>query len=379
MIHFKYDVCIITSKECGNNNHWNEHFVISNALPENLEKSSKNSTEKGEISILPLVSHWSWSGIRQILKEIKKMKPDIVLIQYVPNMYNYFGVPVWVIALVLLIKLFGYKLAVEFHEVAIFVSSGIKYLPIAVLQRCIAYTLCLFADVCFTSMTGYSRMLQFWNKNIRVIPVGSNIIVKDPKSSLLRKEISALKNELSEKKYFMLSSFGSSADYRGHNILLNVIKKEKSLKFIFIGEGPQISKRAEELGIKDRVLVTGHLKSDIVYKYLAISDLFICLNVAPKSGIGMKSCALMAAFYAGLPILGYKGIFTETAILKHLENVFLIENCNEIQLHEAIREVMNNDVLKQKLRKGACKLFNEYIAWDRIAEEFIKGFKSINR
>jgi len=88
-----------------------------------------------------------------------------------------------------------------------------------------------------------------------------------------------------------------------------------------------------------------------------------------------KSTALAAAFQAGLPILGCKGKLTDPNYFHHRENVYLIDTCSEETAHRAIKELINDDALRQILRENAKKTFMQKFSWDIIANLYCKGLK----
>lgn len=51
------------------------------------------------VSVLPFVDKWGIRGLIKIIREIKKINPDWILLQYVPHMYSSYAVPFYIAAL----------------------------------------------------------------------------------------------------------------------------------------------------------------------------------------------------------------------------------------------------------------------------------------
>ena len=96
---------------------------------------------------------------------------------------------------------------------------------------------------------------------------------------------------------------------KGHHLLLDAMKLLPDVRVVFVG-GPgvgaagreqysQITSRLREMGIEDRVEVTGYLSDDEFWRRLRMADLAVCPFIENKSASGSLSTLIAA----GCPVL----------------------------------------------------------------------------
>lgn len=322
-----------------------------------------------EKNVLPLILNFGFKGIWEIIKEINKIKPSWIIFQYVPYMYSYIGVPFWLIFLYLILKIKKYKICTMFHEIRIVVDlSKPKYILIAIFQKIIAFFLSFLSDKIIVSIEFYKRLIKIFEKKIKVIPVGSNVV---PESEDLKEENKKYGDEI------IIGYFGGANKGRRIDIHLKAVKilKEKGInvKYIFIGEAPSYYKKlAKKLNIDAEF--TGYLEKEKVYEYLKNLDFFIFFEKYSnkyEAGINLKSGAIAAAFSANVPIISNKGILTD----KILKGYYINSKPNENEIGEKILKFIK-DKEKIKRLKGKIKNFYEnYLKWEKISKEYIDYLK----
>jgi glycosyltransferase involved in cell wall biosynthesis len=114
----------------------------------------------------------------------------------------------------------------------------------------------------------------------------------------------SFRHEIGAPRWALVATVVASLDSKGHDELLEAVaaaaRDGVDLRLVVVGEGhwgePLIIKRAEELGIANRVHVLGF--RDDVPRVLAGSDLFVLPT--PSEGL---SIAIMEAMAAGLPVV----------------------------------------------------------------------------
>ncbi|MER3446534.1 MAG: hypothetical protein C4291_06665 [Candidatus Dadabacteria bacterium] len=338
-----------------------------------------NDTEDN-LRVLTVVKRWSLMGIPKIIKEVKRINPDWVLLQYVPYMYSYYGVPAYIVLLSFVLRIMRFKFITTFHEIGMELDlKKPKYWGIAVLQRLIAYAMCIASDKVVISSEPYRKTIEIFDKKVTKIPIGSNILpvyISDRDKRELRRQISS-------DQEIIISTFG--ANPRRNYLLLRVIKKLREeklpVKFLVIGGFPKdwieaIKIEVKELELDDAICFTGFLKSEDVYRYLSISDLFVILegiNSKGRGGISIKNTSLTAAFAAGLPIIGNRGHMTSD-FLNNRENIILIDSLDEETICEEIKKLLADPTLIENLKIGAVRTFETKLSWPIIAKRYIELF-----
>ncbi|MEN7549787.1 glycosyltransferase family 4 protein [Rapidithrix thailandica] len=342
-----------------------EVSVLCKALPEIEAHFQRNSSG---IQVYPIVKSWDFSAISTLLKTLKEIRPDWVLLQYVPYSFNYFGVPYWMLALMVTLKWKRYKVGITFHEIAIRIAfSKPKYLPISLSQRLIAYGMSLLSDVDITSVNRYIRMLRLpFKTDARKVPIGSNVFPG--------KEENTPKG-IVNKDYFLLCSFGSNP--RKNELLLGVlqelIREGVPAKLLLLGKlKPEVKSRfetlAQEKQVSEYLELTGYLPGEQLFEKLQTADVFLLMedvNSKGWGGISTKSGSLSAAYLAGLPIISTKGDMTDS-FFQDQQNILLTGTCEVQKVKELVLQLYFNPELKERLRKNARMGFEQNLSWSKI-------------
>ncbi len=338
------------------------------------------SSFEDNLKVLPLVSNWGIKGLSQIIKEIKKINPDRIILQFVPHMYSYYGIPIYIALLSITIRVMRFRLITTFHELGIgFEFKRPKYWGIAILQKLIAYTLCIVSDKVVVSIESDRKILGFFDKKVYRVPIGSNILplaIPDDEKKELREKISSSQE-------IIISTFGSNP--RRNDLLIKVVRRLRDknirVKLLVIGKFPDnwikmMRIKAKELKIEDAIYFTGFVGSEDAYRYLSVSDVFVILeNIYSRGwgGVSTKSTSLASAFAAGLPIIGNKGGMTDD-FFNHRDNIILVDSLDEEIISEEVIKLISDPVLMKDLKNGAIKTFETKLSWPVIAESYIQLF-----
>ena len=152
----------------------------------------------------------------------------------------------------------------------------------------------------------------------------------------------------------IVGSIGWLTDIKGHRVLveaLGYLKDEfPGLHAVIVGSGGQhhaLLAQADSLGVRDRIHLVGH--RDDIEQCLAGMDCF----VFPSLNEGMGR-ALIEAMAAGLPVVASRvgGI---PAIVRHEENGLLVEAGDGRALSEALRRILGDPQLADRLGRNASR------------------------
>ncbi len=177
-------------------------------------------------------------------------------------------------------------------------------------------------------------------------------------------------------KDFLLAYFGYISQSKGVETLLRafalVCAERKDVRLVLIGgtiqeaEHLQYAKEVHRLpsllGIEDRVYWTGEYAwdSDEASRFLRASDLCV---LPYDAGVCIHNCSFAGAAAHGLPIVTTRGPDLEEQFVDR-ENVLLCEPENPEALAAAMREVLGNAKLRQRLRACVLDLAREWFTWD---------------
>lgn len=312
------------------------------------------------------IKTWSLSNLITLNKAIKKIKPDLISLQYVPYGYQSIGLPFGLTIWWVLLKLKGYQLQVTFHEIAISLTyKRPKHKIIALLQRFIAAILCWCAQDVFTSTLTYKKMLLPYSSKVKQVFIGSNIPMVGKVNSIKRMasviELVSFANRISSE---LLSSLLFLKE-KNINFVLNIVgKPQKEITKLC---EPTFSKLATNLrwcGILSEIELSNlFLNADI---YLQIEN----ITSQNKGGVSLKSGALMAALSHGLPVITKKGILTEEKWLNEANGIFFSNDYED--LNDKIVFLIH-DAETRKLAGVKAKIFyDNYCSWSNIADAYYK-------
>jgi glycosyltransferase involved in cell wall biosynthesis len=347
----------------------------------NSYSSACVSKQGGFVKIFPVIDRWSFSRLFQIVREIRKINPDRVMLQYVPHMYSYYGTPLYIGLLSILLCLMRFKLITTFHELGTgFEFKKPRYWGVSALQKLTAYFVCIASDKIVVSIEADRKILWGFRNKVHRIPIGSNILpiyVSDNEKEGLRAKIA-------NSKEIIISTFGSNP--RRNDVLVRIIKRLKDenipSKLLIIGKFPDkwieaIKVKAKELEISDAIYFTGFIKSEDVYRHLSISDIFIILEeIYPGGwgGVSTKSTSLASAFAAGLPAIGSKGGMTDEDFFIHEDNIALVDSLDEEVISKEIKKLIANPIFMENLKTGAARTFEMKLSWSIIAKRYMEVF-----
>lgn len=156
----------------------------------------------------------------------------------------------------------------------------------------------------------------------------------------------------------IVGSIGWLTDIKGHRVLVEAVGYLKDefpgLHAVIVGSGGQhhaLLAQADSLGVRDRIHLVGH--RDDIEQCLAGMDCF----VFPSLNEGMGR-ALIEAMAAGLPVVASRvgGI---PAIVRHEENGLLVEAGDGRALSEALRRILGDPQLADRLGRNASRTIGQ--------------------
>jgi glycosyltransferase involved in cell wall biosynthesis len=318
-------------------------------------------TIKGDvgIKIFAIIEDWDRANYRKISQTLKKLKPDVLFLQYVPYSFNRYGLP-----LQLIFALKAWKkqtsVATMFHEVRIrWQWQRPKSWFIASLQHLIAFGVHYLSHVNFTSIEFYQSYLL---KPTFLMPIGSNIPRFTLDAVLLeqyRKEI------LPAAASPVLVCFGVRNFQLLAQSFTQVRAEYPQACLLVFGKGVQLTHQ-------DGLICMGYTPAYELFHFLHLGDIFIAMDPVFNTGWGgtsNKSSALAAAMACGLPIIGMKGDMNN-ALLRHGENICLSEH-QAGALAKAIIALHKDKNLRVKLGAHAQETYQKHLDWNVVADYFL--------
>jgi glycosyltransferase involved in cell wall biosynthesis len=314
------------------------------------------------------IDGWGFSKIVPINRILDDVKPDWVVVQYVPFSFYRFGFPFWLCVLGVSLRLRGFKIAIFFHEVTDrFYFPDIKRTISSLLNRLVANTLSLTSNKVWTSIRAYQRC--FFVRIPGIIPIGSNIEFEP----LLKRD---------NHEDVVISTFGvrSKAAFQ-LLIAATKILQEQNTRFKVRILGYQQSHKTIEMTIKGKGLekyyfISGFLKEKEIAEYLQTSDIFVNMSEVDtknRGGMCLKSGSLAAAFASGLAIVGFKGDMTDQ-ILEDKVNV-IFSNYSSEDLASQLKQLIQSHDLRTKMQGESLKFYESHLSWPVIYQKWADDIK----
>jgi len=157
---------------------------------------------------------------------------------------------------------------------------------------------------------------------------------------------------------------------KGFDILINAFSKCKSnadLDLFILGEGQErlsLEKQIRELGLKNRVFLTGQVKNP--YSYYAAAEFF----VLSSRHEGFPNI-LIEALSCECPCISFACETGPSEIIIPNKNGLLVEAENEDELSKSIDLLHFDPLLRQKLKQNTCASI-QHLGTDKISKEWLK-------
>ena len=219
------------------------------------------------------------------------------------------------------------------------------------------------------------------NKSL-LIDYGANYKVFNPLVSGTEQIIK--KYNLKKGKTVLYS--GSFREWHGLNSIIDsaekVIAKDKEIKFLLLGNGPEFEKiegKIKQKNLQENVFLLGKIPYGKMPSYVNASD--ICLALfSPEYPLFKK----FSYFYSPLKVHEYKAmgkavVATKLGNLEKLvvngENGFSVENNDSQKVADSIMKLAGDSVLRKKISEQNIKEIKEHYNWVSITKNILMNLR----
>ena len=319
-----------------------------------------------------LIENWAAGGLRELIQHVRKLDPEVVLLQYSPSAFDTRGVTFAVNLFPALLRLGGgSRLVTNFHELFVSFDGSMRRRFGGIWQRAAAFFLATASHGLSVTTASWARALRAIGirRPVQVIPVGSNI----PVAPSTYEERSALRRKiLGPNDGVLMAGFGARHDRDLSAVLaaLGDLKKKMVAKLVWIGGGEPDAQYQGRLAewmrgnglTDDDVRWTGTLPHPQVSRLLSAAD---CMILPFIDGVSARRTSAVSALQHGLPLLTTGGDGEPWFI--HGKNVYLTPVGDSAALREGLRDLVSSPELRATIAHGARKLYDERFAWEVIA------------
>lgn len=321
--------------------------------------SDRANAISDKVNIHNIVKVWKLFAISPIIKELKKIKPDVVNIQYPSNEYYRRTVSLLPLFIKYIIRC---KVTITIHEYDYFNTTNKKSLRDKIRLYLSFYKL----DKIITVEEKFiNRINKDYSKaSIAYIPISSSISRSEARKEQL--DIIRKKYKLDGKK--ILSYFGFAVPEKGLEYLFKCIQKlDDDVKLLFINDLDEKNEYhktlldlIDKLKIKDKVIITGFIDNEKdVANLLAVSDIAVLPFI---NGLKKSNSSFLAAYNQKIRV-----ITTRKNNEKDGNGIYYIEPKEEEELFEKIKYVLND---KEEFTR-------DVLTWDNVAKSFLDTFNEV--
>jgi glycosyltransferase involved in cell wall biosynthesis len=337
---------------------------------------------EGDLRVHPMVPHWGWRSIRQVLDLAQRLGSEVLNIQYQAVAFdmhpaiNFLPGPGRRIAS----KSPSPPVVVTFHDLKfpyLFPKAG----P---LRDWVVNLLARQADAAIATNRADELALQARGmRHVTRIPIGSNIRPRLPRDY---DRVSWRAGLGLSAQACLLGFFGFFNARKGVETLVRALARlDPTHHLLFIGgtagssdaSNRSYARRIEdlitELGLDDRVHYTGYVAAEQVSAAFAALDLCV---LPYADGISFHHGTLMAALVHGQAIVSTSPAI-ELPELVHGENVWLVPPEEPETLAAAITALAADPVRRQHLARGAAGLAPQF-SWPTIAARTAQLFDDLS-
>jgi glycosyltransferase involved in cell wall biosynthesis len=313
---------------------------------------------------------WRWRDASAVARLVSSLQPDVVNVQYVPQMYGRGGVSPGIALLVWLLgRSKDSTLVLTCHELASPLTIRPRRLLAALSHRLqISLALAARPTVVVTNELDAGR-LQGWLPAAHpvVIPVGPTVTRRVEG----RSQADIVRASLGLGASFLIGDFSPYNVNKSPSHLLGVLEAvgdEGRLLLIGGAYATEVKRTsllaaAKKRGLMDRIIEIPYLPRERLSDHLAALDVYVDTSVR---GASTRSTTLVTALAHGLPVVAYEGPETPN-YLRSGQQLILVRAGNARDLADAVLSVRDSSALSAQLSDGARTAYETHLTWELIA------------
>jgi len=310
---------------------------------------------------------WKLHGWRQSLRALRLQsaawRDTWVMVQYTALAWSARGFPLRFPRVLRLLKSFGARVAVVFHDVEPFSSPRlIDRLRHRVQSRTMGRALDLVDLAIFTVPPEKLSWLKTIPSNAAFIPVGANL----PFPEVITTQRSG---DIPTVGVFSITGGEQGARETQHILaaVQHAARKLGRIRLSVFGRHSELREEALRQGLQNcpvELCIEGVVDPEQVVHRLAACDMLLFV----RNGISTRRSSAIAGIAAGLPVIACPN--SETAPPITDAGVILVNPGDPSQLNEAIVRVLSDAILRAELSARSRAAYKAHFAWPAIAERY---------
>jgi len=201
------------------------------------------------------------------------------------------------------------------------------------------------------------------------------------------KNFSIKKKKLSEfKNKKVILYVGRLIKRKGIDYLIKAFSKvkDKNTLLVLVGGGDfyqlgakseeaKLKKLVQDLGIEKKVIFTGEVSPKRTQKYYQSADLFVLPSITLDVGEAWGHVVEEAMSF-GLPVIATDAVGSAYDLIENGKNGFVVKEKNISELKKAIKKIISNKKLREKMGKESLKIIKQdKFSFESILEKWVKA------
>ncbi len=217
-----------------------------------------------------------------------------------------------------------------------------------------------------------SPYLKAFEHKCHVVPLGIEIDAFER-----RPELEAFGAELRGRCGTPLVLFvGRLVAYKGVHVLIEAMRNLDA-RLVVVGGGPELERltaRTAALGLSDRVTFAGRIEPSRVVHYIAAADIGVLPSITQQETFGLAMAEMMAY---GLPMVCTEVGTGTSFVNQDGESGLVVPNNDPEALAGAMRRLLDDDALRQRLGEGARARAHRLFTTDAMMRGIMDVYESV--
>ena len=322
-------------------------------------------------SVRNTLPSWGVRGVTKIWREINTLKPDVILVQWVPFLYSRTGTNLSFPLTIAALAARGFRVQVMVHEPWVrfiwwsyFLTGPVQRLALGILA-----TASRKVSVSITPWRDLLRSRLPWKRDdIDYVPVGSNIpLVRVPSRTAFRAK-AGIPDDAVVLAMFSLHGAAKAFSYV-ESAWRTVTSRADGRRFHLVLVGASAEEAARllpEAAAHPRCIVTGPLPAADVSAWLQSIDVLL----APFSdGMTTRRTTVMAAMAHGVPVVTTRGRLTDPDLFDR--SPLLLADLDADVFAGSVVALIDDPARRTALGGATRAFYERHFSWADISQQLI--------
>lgn len=326
--------------------------------------------EREGVRILPVVPNWGLQGLKVLARELLRLRPDVVNLQYEPYLYHRWGINLWLPLVMLVLRTRGLPIVTTVHEPFVPFTRWQWWLTGPIQRLSLVLLVCASRKIAVTTWAwiGLVRPWVFWRLNDVVrIPVGSNV----PPVSVSTEEKKEIRRRWNVPTTGVVIGVFSPL---GNGKLLDLVLRtwerlrlaQPDAVLMLLGvTRDEVLARFPQAPTGPRTIYTGFLAPDQVSRLIKAVDVALAPFIDGLSSRRSSTISLMAH---GVPIVSTIGPLTDLDIFGD-SPIRLVPVGEEAGFQRAIEGLLHSAEERERVGDLTKSFYTRHFAWGHIAKQ----------